>query len=91
MFVSGFNHYLGLDEAFDDVNCTMYTNRCDEFAKLCKERISFYSKNDPYVKLEKLQEFAHLIEAKEVVVEDAGHFNTAAGYTEFPKLLEFVK
>ena len=91
VFVSGFNHYLGLDEEFDDVNCTMFTNRCGEFEKLCKERICYYSKNDPYVKLEKLQEFAKLVKAKDVVVENAGHFNKAAGYTKFPDLLKYVK
>lgn len=88
--MSGFNHYLGLDEDFDEVNCTMYTNRCSEFEKLCKERICFYSKNDPYVKLEKLQEFAKLVCAKEVVVENAGHFNKAAGFLKFERILDFI-
>ena len=90
IFVSGFNQYLGLNEEYDDVNCTMYTNRCDEFSSLCKERICFYSKNDPYVKLEKLKEFVRLMDAKEFVFKDAGHFNTAAGYTTFEELLKFL-
>lgn len=90
IFVAGFNHYLGLDEDFDEVNCTMYTNRCNEFLTLCKERICFYSKNDPYVKLEKLQEFAKLVLAKEVIVENAGHFNIKAGYKTFPEILKYV-
>lgn len=90
VFVSGFNHYLGLNEEFDDVNCTMFTNRAPEFVKLCKERVCFYSHNDPFVRLDKLQEFAKLVQAEEKVVENAGHFNKAAGYTKFPQLKEFI-
>ena len=91
VLVSGFNNYLGLDEDYDDVNCTMYTNRCEEFKKLCKNRVCYYSKNDPYVKFDKLVEFARAIDAKEIVVDDAGHFNKMAGYTQFKDLLQYVK
>lgn len=91
VLVSGFNHYLGLDEDYDEVNCTMYTNRASEFVGLCKERICFYSENDPYVKLNKLKEFANLIDAKVVLTKDAGHFNKAAGYTQFKELLNYVE
>ncbi len=90
VFVSGFNHYLGLDEDFDDVNCTMFTNRTNEFKKLCKERVCFFSYNDPYVTLEKLQEFAEKVDARKVVVKDAGHFNKASGYTKFGELLKEI-
>ena len=90
VFVSGFNHYFVLDEDFDDVNCTMFTNRTEEFKKLCKERVCFFSHNDPYVKLEKLQEFADQVDARKVVVKDAGHFNKAAGYTKFDALLKEI-
>lgn len=90
IFVSGFNQYLGLPEDFDDVNCTMYTNRCGEFVPLCKSRVCVYSHNDPYVKLEKLEEFAKLVDAKTMVIKDGGHFNKAAGYTKFPELLKLI-
>ncbi len=90
IFVSGFNQYLGLDEDFDDVNCTMYTTRCSEFSELCGERICYYSNNDPYVKLEKLKEFVTLVNGKPVVVADGGHFNKAAGYLEFNDLLKHI-
>lgn len=90
VFVSGFNQYLGLDEAYDTVNCTMYTTRASEFSKLCKQRVCFYSKNDPYVKLEKLTEFVDLIKATPMCVENAGHFNSESGYTKFEDLLKFI-
>ena len=91
IFVSGFNQYLGLDEDYDYVNCTMYTNRCGEFKDLCKERVCYMAKNDPYVKWDKLTEFAQLIDAKQVISENAGHFNKDAGYTKFKELLQYVK
>ena len=90
IFVSGFNNYLVLDEDFDAVNCTMFTTRIEEFKKLCNERICYYSKNDPYIKLEKLEEFANLIDAKKICVDNAGHFNEKAGYTHFDDLLKYV-
>lgn len=90
IFVSGFNNYLGLDEDFDAVNCTMYTTRISEFKNLCKNRICFYSKTDPYVKLEKLEEFINLIAAQPVMIENAGHFNKNAGYTTFEEILKYL-
>ncbi len=90
VFVSGFNHYFGIDENFDDVNCTMYTTQIKQFKNLCNEIICYYSNNDPYVKLEKLKEFAKSLNAKEIVVENAGHFNTASGYREFKDLLKHI-
>lgn len=90
VLVSGFNHYLGLDEAFDDVNCTMYTNRCEEFRNLCKERICYYAKNDPYVRFDKLEEFAGLVDAEKHISENAGHFNKSAGYTKFDEILKYL-
>ena len=61
-----------------------------EFAKLCKERICIYSKTDPYVKLNALKSFAKEIKAKEIVYENAGHFNESAGYTTFEDLLKLL-
>lgn len=91
VLVSGFNQYLGLDEDYDDVNCTMYTNRASEFKNLCKERVCYLAKNDPYVKYDKLVEFAGVIDAKQIISKTAGHFNKDAGYTEFAELLKYVK
>ncbi len=88
--MSGFNQYLGLDEDFDEVNCTMYTNRLGEFKNYANTRICIYSKNDPYVKLQALQDFAKAIDAKEIVYDKAGHFNASAGYTKFEDILKLL-
>lgn len=64
----------------------MYTDEIEKFIPLCKQRVCYYSKNDPYIKLEALQDFAKSINAKEIVYEKAGHFNEKAGYTSFDDL-----
>ena len=88
--VSGANNFsVGVAE-FDDINKFMFVDDVSSFKTLCKERICFYSKNDPYVKLEALQNFAKSIEAKEVVYDDAGHFNASAGYTSFEDILKYL-
>lgn len=89
IFVSGCNNYYFLDE-FDKLNKFMYTDEIYKFIKLCNKRICIYSKDDPYIKLNDLQNFAHSIDAKEIVYENAGHFNEKAGYTKFEDLLKFI-
>lgn len=55
-----------------------------------KERYWFYLKNDPYIKLIDLQDFEKSIDAKEIVYDNAGHFNTSAGFTKFEDVLKFL-
>ncbi len=90
IMISGFNQMLGLDEDYDNVNCTMYTNQAEKFKDLCKERVCYLSENDPYVKYDKLIEFAKLIDAKTIISKTAGHFNRVTGYTKFEELLQYV-
>lgn len=88
--VSGANNFkVGVPE-FDDINKFMFVDDVSNFKNLCKERICFYAKNDPYIKLEALQDFARSIEAKELVYDNAGHFNASAGYTEFKDILKYL-
>ena len=89
IFVSGFNNYYFIED-FDKINKHMYMETLEGFEKQCKERICIYSKTDPYVKLVALQAFAKEIKAKEIVYDDAGHFNASAGYTTFEDLLKFL-
>lgn len=91
IMVSGFNQLLGLDEDFDEVNCTMYTNYIKDFKELCPKRICYFSKDDPYVPVKKLADFAKELNAETYIESNSGHFNTAAGYTEFKELLQYIK
>jgi predicted alpha/beta hydrolase family esterase len=91
VFVSGFNNYYFLKE-FDDLNKPFYTDRLSEFKNLSGDRVCFYSKDDPYVKVEALQSFVREIDASKVFAyENAGHFNEKAGYTKFVDLFNILK
>lgn len=57
----------------------------------CKNFVVLNSDTDPYVPLAKGEELAHHLGVPLEIVHNAGHFNTAAGYTEFPFLLEKIK
>lgn len=48
----------------------------------------YISTTDPYVPNELSVDFSDKIGANKIFVEDAGHFNSAAGYTHFEQLLE---
>ena len=86
IFVSGCNNYYFL-ENFDKINKSMYTDEIEKFISLCNERVCIYSKDDPYIKITALHDFAHSINAREIIYENAGHFNEKAGYTKFEDIL----
>lgn len=89
VFVSGCNNYFFIEE-FDKINKFMYTDKLEKFKDLCKERICIYSKDDPYIKFDVLEDFAKTIKAKSIVYEHSGHFNEKAGYTKFEDLLKIL-
>ena len=90
VFVCGFNNYLGINEEYDNVNKSMYTDGLFEIKNYCDDIIFYYSDNDPYVKYEAEKEFADTITDKQVVIENGGHLNSESGYTEFSELLEYI-
>ncbi len=88
--VAGFNQIK-----FDEDN-SLYDSFYSENGKLqnikdvCLERICLYSDNDPYVPQNEAEEFAQYLEAKKVLINNAGHFNEKFGYKEFRKILEYI-
>ena len=90
VFVCGFNNYLGINEEYDNVNKSMYTNNLVEIKNYCNDIVCYYSDNDPYVKYEVEKEFADTITDKQFVIENGGHLNSESGYTEFSELLEYI-
>lgn len=89
IFVSGCNNYFSL-ENFDKINKDMYTDEIYKFIDLCNKRICIYSKDDPYLKIDALENFAKAIKAETYIYENAGHFNENAGYTTFEDLLKLI-
>jgi len=51
----------------------------------------FHSDNDPYVGLENGKELAKTLGTELTFIPNAGHFNTKAGYLNFPDLLKKVE
>lgn len=57
----------------------------------CQRFKVYHSDNDPYIKTEKAHELCEKLGVQLNLIKNAGHFNTAAGYTEFALLLEDIK
>lgn len=51
----------------------------------------FHSDNDPYIPIEKAMDLASNLNTELTFVEGGGHINEAAGYLEFPELLESIQ
>jgi predicted alpha/beta hydrolase family esterase len=49
------------------------------------------STDDPYIDFKKSKDLSHKLDSKFIGIENAGHFNTKAGYTQFPRLVEIIK
>lgn len=90
VFVSGFNHYLGINEEYDTVNESMYFDNIADIKLYCEDIICFYSDNDPYVKQEVEKKFADTITNNVILIPNGGHLNSESGYEEFQELLEYI-
>lgn len=90
--VSGFVSQLGNPE-FDELNASFLEEPFNwgVIKKNCQDFYVYHSDNDPYVLLEKAEELAGNLGVEVKLVSGAGHFNEAAGYTQFEKILEDIK
>ena len=50
----------------------------------------FQSDNDPYIEVVKTEQLAKNLATSVTMVPGAGHFNSGAGYTQFPALLKLL-
>ncbi len=90
--VAGFLKGIG-DAELDAMNETFYGKPFDwkKIRKNCREFVCYSSDNDPFVPLWQGQEVADGVGVEISLVKGAGHFNTKAGYTKFPLLLERIR
>ncbi|WP_172622778.1 RBBP9/YdeN family alpha/beta hydrolase [Aquicella siphonis] len=77
------------DEQFDSINHSFVDlpfdwDRC---RRNCSKFICYHGYDDPYVSSSQADEIAFRLEAERYVIMNAGHFNTASGYYQFPHLL----
>lgn len=92
ILVSGFLHDLGVEE-FDNVNHS-FTHAEFDWEKIknnFKYGHSFHGIDDPYVPLWMGEELATNLEIELTPIEKGGHLNIAAGFKEFPELLNKIK
>ncbi len=86
-FVAPFYDKINIAE-FDEVNTPFFNQtNLKRVADLSQKRICFLSDNDPYVPNELSHNFAEQIDADVRIIQNADHFNTPAGYTQFSQLL----
>lgn len=58
--------------------------------KHCNRFVNYQSDNDPYIPVEHGKKISDVLNARYELVSNAGHFNTAAGYTTFDVLLSDI-
>ena len=90
IFVCGFNNYLGIDEEYDAVNESMYTDGIESVKNYAKDIICFYSNNDPYVKYEAELDFANKVATEKILVPNAGHINSESGYDTLEDVVPYL-
>ena len=90
IFVCGFNNYLNINKEYDTVNKSMYLNNLEEVKNYAEDIICFYSNNDPYVKYEVEKEFADKVATNQIMIPNAGHINSEAGYDAFEDIVAYL-
>ncbi len=91
IFVSGFVRALGLDE-FDPILETFFVDpfNWSEIRRKSGRILQYHCTGDTYVSHERGKEIADKPGIEMRVVEDGGHLNIDAGYTEFPQVLNDI-
>ena len=91
-FVAGFAGLLG-NEKFDEINKSFVDKEFDwkKIHENCEQFYVINSTDDPYVPIIQGKKIAHKFGTQTIPIDGAGHFNTDAGYIEFPQLLKYVK
>ena len=90
VFVCGFNNYLGVNEDYDHVNKTMFTDNIEQVKDYADEIVCLYSDNDPYVSYGAEKDFADKVATKQIEIKGGGHLNKYFGYDTFPELKDFI-
>lgn len=93
VFVAGFFKRLTNLEDDEDVRQTakQWLETPIDFSKVrihVPRSVAVFSDNDQYVPLDNQDDFRDKLNSKIIVEHEKGHFNTAAGVTELPEVLE---
>ena len=79
---------LGIDR-FDVINESFVVQPLDweRIRSNCRFFGIYHADNDPYIPLDSAHSLASKLRSEVQVIPGGGHFNTNAGFTEFPQLL----
>jgi predicted alpha/beta hydrolase family esterase len=87
ILVCGFTNHLGIDEIQDffktDFNWKKIRSKVEKF-------VIINSDNDPYMKIEEGKILHEKLGGELIIEHNAGHINEAAGFTEYPRLLDSI-
>ncbi len=79
-----------INEEYDAVNESMYSNNLEDVKQYANEIICFYSDNDPYVKYDVEKDFADKIATEQILIPNAGHINSESGYDTFEDIVSYL-
>ena len=75
---------------WDKINETFFIKNLKDLILYTKERVCYYSPTDIY-DFKLLDKFATTIDAKKIIIKDAGHFTATTGYGErFEEILKEI-
>ncbi|MFP4402657.1 MAG: RBBP9/YdeN family alpha/beta hydrolase [Candidatus Nanoarchaeia archaeon] len=92
IFVAGFVDYLN-NEVFDELNKTFVDKLFDwnTIYNNCEQFYVLQSKDDPYVDFLKGVELSRNLKTLPIPYDNAGHFNSDAGFDTFEDLLFYIE
>lgn len=90
ILISGFNNYIGNVPLVDNINKDFFVQDIKIARNVANEIICIKSDNDPFISQDALNRFANDLNAKEININNGGHFNANAGYNKFSELLELI-
>lgn len=90
--IAGYNNFLEDTSPMKKLNESFYTSAqvLEIISSNIKFRYNIVGNDDPYIPFIHFQELSESIGAKTIIIENGGHLNARAGYTEFERLLEVI-
>jgi predicted alpha/beta hydrolase family esterase len=88
ILVAGFAKDLGIPQVKGFIDKDF---NWEKIKSKAKRFIVINSDDDPYIPLSEGERLAKLLGAELIVEHGAGHINEGSGFTEYPKLLEFIR
>ena len=78
---------------FDSINQPFFETpfSWEIIRKRSRQFFCYHGENDPYVSRNNFDFIAEHLDARKIILANAGHMNTASGYSQFPQLLLHLK